>query len=301
VYPLDEGHLALAAGRLAPAHVAHVAVGYRAALDDRWRTGVRGAARTRELEVAIEIDDVLDPALIGGAMSWQMAPPYGLHVAVAVDPSARADMNTAHHVATAVEMGGSRRYEGRTARAEVGVSIVAELGLGVEGVAFAEGAFERDDVRWTARADARAGTGTNGALFGPLYRVERLAHGGTASLWDRARHGELDGGGLGGSVGVASSVGWLELGARLRPGLGVLGIANAGAPMGKWLQAALWAAAAPDAGAGAAELRVAWAKRLYSALDVARVYRFAASDAPADAMDPSAVWSVTAWFGATTD
>ncbi|MEO8551491.1 MAG: hypothetical protein ABI678_16045, partial [Kofleriaceae bacterium] len=44
------GHLALAAGGLAPAHVARVADGYRSTLDDRWRTGVRTAAVTATTE-----------------------------------------------------------------------------------------------------------------------------------------------------------------------------------------------------------------------------------------------------------
>jgi hypothetical protein len=275
----DGGRLALAAGRLAPAHVGHIADGYRATLDDRWRTGVRGAASTRDVEASVEIDDVLDPALIGGAVRWQMAPPFGLHLAIAGDPAAT----------TVVEAGGSRRYETRDLRADVGVAIVAELGLGVSGVAFVDGALQRDDVRWTLRADARAGTGTNGAMFGPLYRVERLE-----ALWARARRGDLDGGALGATLGVAAPIGWLELGARVRPGLGPLAIASAGAPMSKRWQAALWAAAGTHDGAGAAEARVAWSTRLFSALQAARLYQL-------DAMEPRAVWSLTAWFGATSE
>jgi hypothetical protein len=60
--------------------------------------------------------------------------------------------------------------------------------------------------------------------------------------------------------------------------------------MGTRVQAAAWAAIGRDDAAGASELRVAWAKRLYSALQAARIYR---DDAP--------VWTVTAWFGATTE
>ena len=64
--------------------------------------------------------------------------------------------------------------------------------------------------------------------------------------------------------------------------------------MGRWVQAGLWAAASRSDAAGAAELRVAWAQRFSSALQLARFYRF-------DAMDPAPLWSVTAWFGASSD
>src|SRR5450432_276757 len=79
------GHLAIAAGVLAPSHVARIADSYRSTLDDRWRTGVRGAAITEDTEAAVEIDDVLDPVLIAGAVNYQLAPPYGAHLAVAID------------------------------------------------------------------------------------------------------------------------------------------------------------------------------------------------------------------------
>ena len=289
VHELDDGgHVALAAGRLAPAHVGLLADGYRATLDDRWRTGVRTALSSRDLELGLEIDDVLDPALIGGAMRWQLAPPWGLHVAVAVDP-------TTPHTPTAVQLGATRRYEVSGGRADVGAAVVAEPELGMSAVAFVDGTLVRDDVRWTVRADARAGTGTVGSMFGPLYRIERLAHGGEMSLWDRARGGDLDGGSLGASVGAARDRdGWVELGLRARPGLGTLVTVNAGAPMSRWLQAGVWAAASPRDAAGAAEVRVAWARRWFSAAQVARIYKL-------DAMEPFAVWSVTAWIGATSD
>ncbi|HEY6036744.1 MAG TPA: hypothetical protein VIV58_20845, partial [Kofleriaceae bacterium] len=79
-----------------------------------------------------------------------------------------------------------------------------------------------------------------------------------------------------------------------RPGLGTLATINAGTAMAKRLQAAVWAAASPHDAAGAGELRVVWAKRLFSALQAARIYQFT------DPMQPAAVWSVTAWFGAAS-
>jgi hypothetical protein len=267
------GPVALAAGRLAPSQLAHVADGYRATLDDRWRTGARAAVRSDDVDATAEIDDVLDPALIGGAVRWQFAKPYALHAAVAGDPDHR----------TAIEAGVARRYEGDRARLDVGGSIVAELGLGVSGVAFGDAAFERAGVRWSARADVRAGTGSVGGLFGPLYRIERTH--------DRFDHGGV---GAGLALGAQADAGWFELALRERPGLGGLAAVGGGAPMGRWVQAGLWAAASRSDAAGAAELRVAWARRFSSALQLARFYRF-------DAMDPAPLWSVTAWFGASSN
>ena len=283
--------LALAAGVLAPSRVGHVVDGYRVALDDRFRTGVRAGALHEDLDVTVEIDDVLDPALVAAGARWAMSPPWSMYLALASDP--RAPSLSGTHVATALEAGVGRRYEGDRARVDVGVAVVAELSLGASLVGFAQGAIERAGVRWTARADARAGTGTAGSLFGPLYRIERLAHGGAMSLWDRAQTGELAGAAAGVALGAALPAGWLEIGARRRPGLGGLAFANAGAPMGRWVQAGLWAALGREDAAGAAELRVAWANRLFSALQAARIYRL-------DAMEPTAVWSITAWFGAVT-
>lgn len=265
--------LAIAAGALAPAHVGALVDGYRVSLDDRWRTGVRAAARSPTLDARIEIDDVLDPALIAGGARWLMAPPWGMHASVAVDPGR----------ASALEAGAFRRFEGDRTRADGGVSIVAEISRGASIVAFATGAIERGDVRLTARADARAGTGSLGTLFGPLYRIERLA------LAERAGFGI----GAGVAAGLAAPTGWLELGVRARPDAGGLVVASAGAPLHRRVQAGVWTAIGRDEAAGAAELRVAWANTLFSALHAARLYRL-------DVMEPFAVWSLTAWFGAAS-
>jgi hypothetical protein len=85
----------------------------------------------------------------------------------------------------------------------------------------------------------------------------------------------------------------------VRPGLGGLGTASAGAPMGRWIQAGGWIAASPRALAGAAELRVAWARRMFSALQLARMY--GSSPSTNDEMAPPGdAWSATVWFGAAT-
>ena len=284
--------LALAVGALAPARIGTIVDGYRVALDDRWRTGVRAAAMHEHLDITVELDDVLDPALVAAGTRYAMAPPWAMHLAFAIDPRAPA-MDGAHRVA-AIEAGVGRRYQGDRVRLDAGASVVAEISLGASVVASGAAVFERAGIRWSGRADARAGTGTVGSLFGPLYRIERLAHGDRASLWNRARDGELSGASAGAALGATVPAGWLELGARTRPGLGPLVTASGGAPMGRWVQAGLWAAIGRYDAAGAAELRVAWAKTLFSALQAARIYRV-------DAMDPVALWSVTAWFGAATE
>jgi hypothetical protein len=174
------------------------------------------------------------------------------------------------------------------------MSIVAEVGLGFSAVAFVDATLARGDTRYTLRGDARAGTGSVGSMFGPLYRIERLAHTTVGPLWQRARAGELGGGSVGATAGITAPAGWCELGVHSRPGLGTLATASAGAPMSKRVQAALWAAASPHDAAGAAEVRIVWAQRLFSALDAARIYDFS------PAM-PAAEWTVTAWFGAATE
>ena len=281
------GHLAIAAGGLAPSHVGRLVDGYRATLDDRWRTGVRTSAVTEDTEAVLEIDDVLDPVVIAGAADYAVAAPWHGHLAVAVDPTAPARA-LATRIASSVEAGASYRIESESARTELGASIIAELGLGFTAVGYVDSTIVRGDVRYTLRGDARGGSGTAGNMFGPLYRVERVA------LWQRAHDGELEGGSFGAAAGVANPNGWLELGVRSRPGLGGLATINAGTAMAKRLQAAVWAAASPHDAAGAAELRVVWAKRLFSAIQAARIYQFT------DPMQPAAVWSVTAWFGAAS-
>ncbi len=264
--------LAIAAGGLAPARIARVADGHRAALDDRLRTGARGALSTPELELGLEIDDVIDPALIGGAVSWQVARPWGVHVAAVVDPRAPDAMTT--RVASAIELGFARRWDALQRRVELGASLVGEPGDGLSAVGFGSLAVEHRGARWTARADLRGGSGTSGARFGALYRFERNgviddAHGGV-------------GGGL--ALGVAAPAFSLSIGGRARPGLAPLGTIAIAAPMATRIQAGGWVAASRAATAGAAEVRVAWARRLSSALQIARMYD------TESAVMPTAAW-----------
>lgn len=274
------GPVALAAGALAPSTLGHVAEGYRAALDDRARTGARIRLATIEVDASVEIDDVLDPALVGGAVAWQIVPAWGVRAATAVDPSTGR---------VAIEAGPARRWERDDRRIEVGASLVGErwrsmdASTRVGAVGWASAAIDRSGARWSIAADVRAGNGSNGAAFGPLYRVER-----DASL-DDVRAGI----GAGAQLGVASDAGWGALGARWRPGLGGLGTATAGAPMGRHVQASGWIAASREAIAGATEVRFAWATHFYTSLQLARMYT-------QDEMGLAPAWSATAWFGAVT-
>jgi hypothetical protein len=154
--------------------------------------------------------------------------------------------------------------------------------MGAAVVAWGHAALERSDIRFTLRGDVRAGSGSVAPAVGALYRVERLA-------MDRAATGI----GAGATIGANGAAGWAELGMRARPALGNLFVAGAGAPLGRWLQAGMWTALGRDHAAGAAEMRVAWSHRLFSAVHAARLYRF-------DEMDAQPIWSVTAWFGAAS-
>jgi hypothetical protein len=95
------------------------------------------------------------------------------------------------------------------------------------------------------------------------------------------------------SASLVAPAGWLAASTRLRPG-GLVASVSGGAPLNRWLQAAAWAAASRDAAAGAAALRVQWAPRFASSLEAARMI-------DTDAMDPSAAWSLTAWFAAASN
>lgn len=274
--------IALAAGALAPAQLLHVADGHRAALDDHPRTGARTSVRTSGGALELELDDVRHPSLAGGALVVEATPRWRVQVAAAVDPAVGPSAPAGARAATELALARTWRHEG--AGQQLGGGLVYEPGFGASAVMFTEVARERGATRMVVRADLRAGTGSVGAAFGPLYRLERT------NLWQHAEAGV----GAGLAATVAAPVGWLGASVRARPGHGVLGTLSVGAPMGRWLQAGAWAAASPEHAAGAGELRVVWARRLASALQVARMY-------DTDAMQPAAAWSVTAWFGATSN
>jgi len=265
---------ALAGGALAPAQLAHVADGHRAALDDRPRTGARAAATGERVAIGVEIDDVLAPSLVGGALAWNVTDAVRMHGAAAVDPEVAR---------SAIELAAGRVWSGERAAAEVGGGVVVEPDVGVHAIVFAELATDRAGARWFANVEGRAGSGTVGGAFGPLHRLER-------DLFEGTR-------GVGGAItigAVSERIGWARASVRARPELGTLASAAIGAPMGRWLQASAWFAATQQVAAGAGELRVAWARRYSTVIEVARMY-------DTEVMMPTPAWSATAWFGITTD
>jgi hypothetical protein len=240
------------------------------------RAGVAG----EHVAISAEIDDVLDPSLVGGALAWEFtdggsAPKshaWRVHAATAIDPSS----------VSAIEFALGRMWRGERAIAEVGAGFIGEPTLGASAIAFGDVVVERFGARWFASAEARVGSGTVGAAFGPLHRLER------------ARFHDARGAGGAIAIGAAAKPGWIRASARTRPDLGVIGTASIGAPMGKWLQASAWLASTSGAAAGAGELRVAWARRTSTVIEIARMY-------DTSAMLPTPAWSATAWFGITTD
>lgn len=264
---------ALAGGALAPAQLGHVADGHRASLDDRPRTGARIAATGEHVIVGAEIDDVLDPSLVGGGLAWQVTDDVRVHAAAAVDPIVTR---------SAIELSLGHAIVGDKAVAELGGGFVGEPQHGAHAIVFADFAVERLGARWIANVEGRAGTGSVGGAFGPLHRLEREA---------------ADARGVGGAItlgAIAERVGWVRATVRARPGLGTLAAASLGVPMGKRLAAGAWVAATRQHVAGASELRIAWARRYATVIEIARMY-------DTDTMLPTPVWSATAWFGITTN
>lgn len=266
--------LSLAGGALAPLAIANLSDGYRPALDDRPRTGARVTLATRPVSGDLVIDDVRDPALAGGALDVRLTHSIALRAGALVDPSLGE---------SALELALARTWRASGRALDLGGGAIVEPGAGAHALAYASLARDVRGTRLSATADVRAGTGTVGGAFGPLYRAER------ATLWETS--GADLGAGL--SASLVAPTGWLAASTRLRAA-GVIGSVSGGAPLNRWLQAAAWVAASRNTAAGAAALHVQWARRLASALEVARMI-------DTDAMDPSPIWSATAWFAATSD
>lgn len=266
--------LSLAGGALAPLSIANLSDTYRPALDDHPRTGARITLATRPVSGDLVIDDARDPALAGGALDLRLTRAVTLRAGALADPALGE---------AAIELALARTWRASGRATDVGAGAIVEPGAGVHALAYASLARDVRGARLVAAADLRAGTGTVGGAFGPLYRAER------SMLWDVS---DADVG-AGVSASVVAPAGWLAASARVR-GAGVVGSISGGAPLDRWLQAAAWAAASRDLAVGAAALHVQWARRFASALEVARMI-------DTDAMDPPAIWSVTAWFAATSN
>jgi hypothetical protein len=266
--------LALAGGALAPLSIGNLSDAYRPALDDRPRTGARITLATRPVSGDLVIDDVRDPALAGGALDVRLTRSLALRAGALVDPSLGE---------AAIELALARTWRAAGRALDLGAGAIVEPGAGVHALAYAALARDVRGARLSGRADLRAGTGTVGGAFGPLYRAER------EMLWNSS--GADIGAGL--SAGVIAPAGWLAASARLHA-VGAVASISGGAPLNRWLQAVAWAAASRNTAAGAAAIHVQWARRFASALEVARMI-------DTDAMSPSPVWSATAWFAATSN
>lgn len=268
------GPVALAGGALAPLSIGNLSEAYRPALDDHPRTGARVTLTTRPVAADLAIDDVRDPALAGGALDIRITRAIALRGGALVDPSLGQ---------SAIELAAARTWRSAGRATDVGAGAIVEPGTGAHALAFASLARDTHGARLVGAADVRVGTGTVGGAFGPLYRTER------STLWNTSG---LDvGAGL--SASVVAPAGWLSASARVRAA-GVVGSISGGAPLNRWLQAMAWAAASRHTAAGAAALHVQWARRLASAVEVARMI-------DTDAMSPTAAWSVTAWFAASSN
>ena len=282
----DGGSLAIAAGNLAPLTLGTVALGYRPSLDLRRRVGVAARVVNGSTQVEGWIDDVLTPSVLAGSLSVAVRPGWHARLAVVAD-TGLADVRD-HTTRGTAEVSLRRQGTVEQLQLQGGGGAVVEPGVGASAVVFGQAEMRIGAVRVTGNADVRAGSGTVGAAFGPLYRLERVAAVAGQSLWMVADHGGFNGVAAGASLTVARpDAGWVAASLRHRPGLGSLATATFGLPMGPRWQAGAWFAASETAMAGAAELRWQWSSRWWTAAEVARGYGLASTASTADLMSDS--------------
>lgn len=333
----DAYELALALGALRPAALGQVSDGVKVGVDDRYHTGLRARARAGKLELRGEIDDVFAPQLFGAEVGW-LLPQWRAAAATALGWSAWGDdlldgaldraglgggaMRPAAGSApvdSAVEVSLARRFVRDGGEARLGLGAVGEPGEGAHAVAFAELEAEAEEWRVSLRGDARAGTGSLGARFGPLYRVDRLE----ARLDDAAPAPdpldpvdpppaadlpmEDDGGrGLSGALALRferDGLGWFEGTLRARHRRGAIATAHLGAPITEHAQAGAWMALDERRFLLAGEVRAFWRAGSFAAVEVSRLLRDRELDrepgeaVTLDAAAPRLGWAVIAWVG----
>ncbi len=286
-----DNSVALAAGNLAPLTLGTLAHGYRASIDVRRRVGVTARVVASSTEVEGFVDDVLQPYVAASAVSMAVRRGWRARVAAVAD----VDVGQG-----AIELSGRRVGTVEKLRLEGGAGLVVEPGIGTSAVLFGQAEMRVDRLRIIASADVRAGSGTVGAAFGPLYRLERSDARMGQGLWQLADGDVLSGIGGGATLTLARpDLGWVAASLQRRPGLGTLATATAGAPMGPRWQAGAWLAASESALAGAAEIRWLWSARWWTAAEVARAYGLADSAAAMDVMSTSRPGTYGAlWAGA---
>lgn len=332
--------LALALGGLRPAALGNVSDGAQVGVDDRYHTGLRGRLRQGALELRGELDDVFAPELFGAEAAW-LTPSWRFAAAGALGWAAWGDdlfdealehvvlgddgappsspMLPAAPVDSALELSVARRLVREGGEGRLGLGLVGEPGQGVHAVLFAS--VDATTYGWhlALRGDARAGSGTLGAAFGPLYRVERLQ-----ARIDEARRdlrgnpsgdpsdgdaAEMQGRGAGFSGAVAlrlehASYGWFEGGLRARHRGGAVASLHAGAPITAHAQAGAWLAADEERALLAGEARFFWRAGSFAAVEVSRLLRerapssaVLAPDEVVDAAAPRLGWAVIGWIG----
>jgi hypothetical protein len=271
---------ALAGGRLAPVTFGVLVDGHStAALLDRHAPGVTGGFRAAGFIADALVDDLTDPSLVAGAGELAIAGAWRVTAGVALDPGVDHGM-TAVRGDGQLEIGLRRRAAWLAASAHVITGVHGD----VAAVALGEVDVRRGRLRAWGRLDARAYNGAGAAApFGPLAPVERermapASDAGVAS-------------GISGAVAV-DGLGEFAASARTRGARGHLVTARFALPWWRAVQAAAYAAHAPDAAIAAAEARIAWTSRWFSALEAGRGYRRADDGALVG------LWQATAWFGA---
>jgi hypothetical protein len=271
---------ALAGGRLAPVTFGALVDGHStAALLDRHAPGVTGGFRAATFIADALVDDLTDPSLIAGAGELVIGGAWRVTAGVALDPGV-------DHGAMPVRGDGQLELglRWRTAWLAASAHVLTGVNGDVAAIALGELDVRRGRVRAWARLDARAYRGAGAAApFGPLAPIERermapAADAGVAS-------------GLSAAVAI-DGLGEFAASARTRGARGSLVTARVALPWWKLVQAGAYAAVAPDAAIAAAEARVAWTSRWFSAVEVGRGYRRADDGALVDQ------WQATAWFGA---
>ncbi len=280
------GSLAIAAGNLAPLTLGAVALGYRPSLDLRRRVGVAARIVNGSTQIESWLDDVLTPSVLAGSLSTAVRPGWHARIALAADIRI-ADLPD-HAAHSTVEVSLRRLGTVEQLQLQGGGGAVVEPGVGMSVVMFGQAEMRIGSLRLTGNADVRAGSGTVGAAFGPLYRLERVAAVAGQSLWMVADRGGLNGVAAGATLTLARpDVGWVAASLRHRPGLGSLATATFGLPMGPRWQAGAWLAASETAFAGAAELRWQWSSRWWTAAEISRGYGLASESTAHDPMhDP---------------
>lgn len=327
--------LAAAAGMLRPAAMAHVSDGVQTAIDDRPHSGLRARGRIGALELSGEIDDGFAPRLLALEVGWRTEQ-WRATAAMAMgfspwgqDESERVIAREAMQrggamrgvgldVESAFELSLARRFvashsddngDGAEDEGRLGVGAVAEPGDGVHALAFAELWADSEAWRVVLRADVRAGTGSLGAKFGPLYRLERLeqlraqALDPTAPIEDPGGEpsGELEDSmsvssrsaavAAGVSLRIERETAWFEAQLRTRRSRGAVVAAHLGVPITERAQLGAWAAADAEQFVLASEARVFGKSGTFAAVEVSRLLR------TRDASSLELGWAVVGWVG----